>query len=48
MGLVRLELRIVFEELLARTRRFELNGEIEMARLPELGSSVTPLRFIAA
>ena len=47
-GLVRLELRIFLEELLARTRGIELAGELEMARLPELGPAVTPVRLIKA
>ena len=47
-GLVRLELRIFLEELLSRTSAIELDGEIEMARLPELGPAVTPLRLTPA
>lgn len=44
-GLVRLELRIFLEELLARTKGMALNGELEMTRLPELGPTSTPVRF---
>ena len=47
-GLVRLELRIFLEELLARTRSLALEGELEMTRLPELGPTSTPVRFEAA
>ena len=46
-GLVRLELRIFLEELLARTSGMELDGELEMTRLPELGPTSTPVRFEA-
>lgn len=45
-GLVRLELRIFLEELLARTRSFGLAGELEMTRLPELGPTSTPMFFV--
>lgn len=44
-GLVRLEMRIFLEELLARTRSLTLDGELEMTRLPELGPTSTPVRF---
>ena len=47
-GLVRLEMRIFLEELLARTKGMELDGELEMTRLPELGPLSTPVRFITA
>ncbi|AKH41956.1 cytochrome P450 [Altererythrobacter atlanticus] len=47
-GLVRLELRIFLEELLSRTSEIHLNGEIEMARMPELGPAATPLRLVPA
>jgi cytochrome P450 len=43
--LARLELRVFLEELLARTRRFELAGEVELARWPEYGPRRLPLRF---
>ncbi len=45
-GMVRLEMRLFLEELLQRTKSFHLNGELEMARLPELGPASTPVRFI--
>jgi len=45
-GLVRLELRIFLEELLARTQSFGLDGELEMTRLPELGPTSTPMVFV--
>lgn len=47
-GLVRLEVRIFLEELLARTKGMALDGELEMTRLPELGPTSTPVRFEAA
>jgi cytochrome P450 len=43
--LARLELRIFVEELLARTRRFELDGPVEFAPWPEYGPKSLPLRF---
>ena len=46
-GLVRLELRIFLEELLAHTSGMSLDGELEMTRLPELGPTSTPVRFEA-
>lgn len=45
--LARLELRIFCEELLARTRHFELAGEVELAPWPEYGPHVLPLRLEA-
>ena len=45
-GLVRLQMRIFLEELLCRTSGMELAGELEMTRLPELGPTSTPVRFI--
>ncbi|KHL25538.1 cytochrome P450 [Croceibacterium mercuriale] len=47
-GLVRLELRIFLEELLRRTSQIQVNGEVEMTRLPELGPVSTPVRLVAA
>ena len=47
-GLVRLEMRIFLEELLARTSAMALDGELEMTRLPELGPTNTPVRFTPA
>jgi cytochrome P450 len=47
-GLVRLEMRIFLEELLARTKSMALDGDLEMTRLPELGPTSTPIRFEAA
>jgi cytochrome P450 len=44
-GLVRLEMRLFLEELLARTTGLALDGELEMTRLPELGPTSTPVRF---
>lgn len=41
----RLTLRVVLEELLARTRRFELNGPITPTRFPEIGALSVPVRL---
>ncbi len=41
----RLQLRIALEELLARTRCFELGGEVVPTRCPEIGALRVPLRF---
>jgi cytochrome P450 len=41
----RLQLRIALEELLARTRSFELAGPIVPTRFPEIGAREVPLRF---
>jgi cytochrome P450 len=43
--LARLELRVTLEELLARTRRFDLAGEPLQTRFPEIGARSVPLRF---
>lgn len=43
--LARLELRVFLEELLARTRRFELDGPVEFTPWPEYGPRSLPLRF---
>lgn len=44
-SLGRLELRVSLEELLTRTKRFELAGEIVPTRFPEIGALSVPLRF---
>jgi cytochrome P450 len=44
-ALGRLELRVALEELLSRTRRFELNGEVLPTRFPEIGALSVPLRI---
>jgi len=44
-ALGRMELRITFEELLARTRCFEIDGDIVPTRFPEIGAMSVPLRF---
>lgn len=44
----RLQLRIALHELLARTRDFELCGEVVPTRCPEIGARSVPLRFVAA
>ena len=46
--LARMMFRVVLEELLARTRRFDLAGGIRMARWAEWGTTSVPLRFEAA
>jgi cytochrome P450 len=43
--LARLELRVAMEELLKRTRRFEVIGPIRQTRFPEIGALEVPLRF---
>jgi cytochrome P450 len=44
-ALGRLELRVALEELLTRTTRFELDGNIVPTRFPEIGALSVPLRF---
>jgi hypothetical protein len=36
---------VTLEELLARTRRFDLAGEPLQTRFPEIGARSVPLRF---
>ena len=43
--LARLELRVTLEELLARTRRFAVVGEVLQTRFPEIGARSVPLRL---
>jgi hypothetical protein len=43
MSLARLSLRIAVAELIARTVRIELVGEIEPTRMPELGPQCVPV-----
>jgi cytochrome P450 len=45
-ALGRLELRVALEELLARTSRFELNGDIIPTQFPEIGALSVPLRLL--
>lgn len=44
----RLQLRVALEELLARTRHFEVDGPILMTKWPEVGAIAVPLRIEAA
>jgi cytochrome P450 len=44
----RLQLLIALEELLARTRSFELAGPVVPTRCPEIGAREVPLRFVPA
>jgi cytochrome P450 len=44
----RAELRIVLEELLARTERFEVAGEVAMVPWPLYGPGSLPIRFTSA
>lgn len=44
-GLGRLQIRVAIEEILKRTKGFEVTGEIEMTRWPEYGPLTVPLRF---
>lgn len=46
MPLAKLELRIALEELLTGTNHFELNGDIEVTRFPEIGALSVPLKFL--
>lgn len=46
-NLGRLQLRVALEELLARTRSFELAGEVVPTRCPEIGARSVPLRLVA-
>lgn len=43
--LARLELTIALEELLARTRHFEVTGPVEVTMCPEIGALGVPLRL---
>jgi cytochrome P450 len=45
MPLARLEVLVALQELLARTARFELDGPLEGARMPEIGYVSVPLRL---
>ena len=42
-ALARLELRVMMEELLARTSRFTVAGDIVPTRFPEIGALSVPL-----
>ncbi len=44
-ALARMELRIALEELLSRTKGFDLAGEIKPTRCPEIGALSVPLKF---
>jgi cytochrome P450 len=46
--LARMMFRISLEQALARTTRWELDGEIKMARWAEWGTNSVPLKFTAA
>ena len=46
--LARMMLGITLEELLARTKNIELNGEIVMTRFPEWGPVSVPLKIVKA
>lgn len=48
MPLARVSLRIAIEELLARTRDFEVDGPVEPTLMPELGARSVPLRLVPA
>ena len=47
-ALARLELRVMLEELLRRTRHFELDGAVAMSPFPEIGPWRVPLRLEVA
>jgi cytochrome P450 len=44
-GLGRLQIRVAMEEILKRTRGFEITGQIDMTRWPEYGPLTVPLKF---
>ncbi len=46
--LARLELCVAFEELLARTSHFEVNGAVTTTLCPEIGALNVPLKLVAA
>lgn len=46
--LARVMLSITLEEMLSRTKRIELNGEIKMARWPEWGAISVPVKMTPA
>jgi cytochrome P450 len=45
-ALARLELRIALEELLAQTKRLELDGDVVPTRMPEIGALSVPVKLI--
>ncbi|MGN9780954.1 cytochrome P450 [Nonomuraea sp. ZG12] len=45
MPLARLSMRVALAELLRRTSRFEVNGPVENARMPEIGAVSVPIRL---
>ena len=46
--LARVMLRVTLEEILKRTKKLELNGEVTMTRFPEHGTISVPLKVIPA
>lgn len=44
MAMARMEFRIALRELLARTRRIELAGDVRMSGMPEVGPVYVPLK----
>jgi cytochrome P450 len=46
MVLARMMLRIYLETLLDKTKDFDVDGEVHYARLPELGVTSCPIKFI--
>lgn len=48
MALARMSMRIALEELLRRTSVFELDGDIETTRMPEVGVQAVPIKVTAA
>ncbi|MBC7956405.1 MAG: cytochrome P450 [Cytophagales bacterium] len=47
-ALARVELQVALEELLKRTKHFEVNGPVVMTPFPEIGPWCVPVRFEAA
>lgn len=48
MAMARMEFRIALRELLARTRRIELAGDVRMSGMPEVGPVYVPLKVAGA
>jgi cytochrome P450 len=46
--IARQQLQIALDELLRQTSHFELNGELKMSGMPELGPISVPLRLVAS
>ena len=47
VALARMQLQIALQELLGRTRHFEVSGPIKMSGMPEVGPIAVPMKFVA-